>query len=315
MQDVIGGVDVETGEIVAGGNRVAYWREQILDAWRDSVTGIIETGRRLEQSRQELGHGEWGALVAGLPFDHSTVTRLRAIAADERICAHAHNLPASWYSLYELTKLDDETWAAGVEGGVIRPDVKRPEIKKLMRPAFDAPPPVAQSTAAGVYDLILADPPWRYEHVKTESRAIENQYPTMALGEICALPVSEVCADDCVLLMWTTSPKLAESLAVVDAWGFNYRTCAVWTKDRIGMGYWFRQQHELLLVATCGEPRAPEPSERVSSVLTYPRGAHSAKPTELYGTIERMFPAARKLEMFARAPRDGWAAWGNQAHG
>jgi len=35
--------------------------------------------------------------------------------------------------------------------------------------------------AAIRYPVIYADPPWRYEHVKTESRAIENQYPTMAL--------------------------------------------------------------------------------------------------------------------------------------
>jgi len=38
------------------------------------------------------------------------------------------------------------------------------------------------------YPVIYADPPWRYEHVKTESRAIENQYPTMDLDSICALP-------------------------------------------------------------------------------------------------------------------------------
>ncbi|MGH8534079.1 MAG: MT-A70 family methyltransferase, partial [Gammaproteobacteria bacterium] len=74
----------------------------------------------------------------------------------------------------------------------------------------------------GTFPLIYADPPWRYEHVKTESQAIENQYPTMSLDEIKAKTVPA--AEDCVLFLWTTSPKLAESMDVIRAWGFDYRT-------------------------------------------------------------------------------------------
>ena len=71
--------------------------------------------------------------------------------------------------------------------------------------------------------VLYADPPWRYEHVKTENRAIENQYPTMSLDDICALPVGQASTDDAVLFLWATSPKLAESMRVIDAWGFTYR--------------------------------------------------------------------------------------------
>ena len=28
-----------------------------------------------------------------------------------------------------------------------------------------------------------------------------------------------------------------------------------------------------------------------------------------------MFPQARRLELFARQPADGWTVWGNQANG
>ena len=82
--------------------------------------------------------------------------------------------------------------------------------------------------------MIYADPPWRYEHVKTESRAIENQYPTMDLDAICALPVRDIATDDSVLFLWATSPKLAEAMRVIDAWGFTYRTCMAWVKEKIG---------------------------------------------------------------------------------
>lgn len=163
------------------------------------------------------------------------------------------------------------------------------------------------------YPVIYADPPWRYEHIETESRAIENQYPTMALDEIKALDLDAVALDDCVLFMWATSPKLAEAFEVLNAWGFEYRTCAVWDKQKIGMGYYFRQQHELLLVAVRGQPLTPAPANRPSSVLSFPRGEHSAKPAEVYELIESMYPELPKLEMFCRSPRDGWGAWGNQA--
>lgn len=163
------------------------------------------------------------------------------------------------------------------------------------------------------YPVIYADPPWRYEHIETESRAIENQYPTMTLDEIKALDLDAIALDDCVLFMWATSPKLAEAFEVLRAWGFEYRTCAVWDKQKIGMGYYFRQQHELLLVAVRGQPMTPAPANRPSSVLSFPRGEHSAKPVEVYELIEAMYPELPKLEMFCRSPREGWGAWGNQA--
>jgi N6-adenosine-specific RNA methylase IME4 len=165
----------------------------------------------------------------------------------------------------------------------------------------------------GRFALIYADPPWRYEHAISNSRDIENQYPTMALADICSLPVVERALPDCVLLLWAPSSKLAEAMEVLSAWGFSYRTCAVWDKEVIGPGYFFRQQHELLLLAARGSPPAPAPSDRVASVIRSRRGAHSEKPQLVYEIIERMYPALPKLELFARGRREGWSAWGNQA--
>jgi N6-adenosine-specific RNA methylase IME4/ParB-like chromosome segregation protein Spo0J len=165
----------------------------------------------------------------------------------------------------------------------------------------------------GTFPVIFADPPWRYDYAETDTRAIENQYPTMAIEDICALPVASIATDDCVLFLWATSPKLIEALDVVKAWGFAYKTCMVWAKDKIGMGYYARQQHELLLIATRGAPPTPAPADRPSSVITATRGEHSAKPDEFYAVIERMYPALPKIELFCRSPRDGWSAWGNQS--
>lgn len=169
----------------------------------------------------------------------------------------------------------------------------------------------------GRYPVIYADPPWRYEHAPPggENRLIENHYPTMTLEEICALPVQSITHDDAILFLWATAPQLANALKVVEAWSFEYRTCMMWVKDKIGMGYYVRQRGELLLIARRGEMRTPAPADRPDSVVEAPRLEHSAKPGAFYGLIEQMYPRMPKIELFARNQRDGWAVWGNQAQG
>lgn len=135
----------------------------------------------------------------------------------------------------------------------------------------------------------------------------------MQLADICAMPVSEIAAPDSVLFLWATSPKLAEAMQVVSSWGFDYRTSMVWTKPQLGLGYYARIQHELLLIATRGNPGTPTPPNRPRSVQHFPRGKHSQKPDLFYDLIERMYPAPTKLELFARRARPGWMAWGNEA--
>ncbi len=166
------------------------------------------------------------------------------------------------------------------------------------------------------YDLIYADPPWRYDFSKTDSRVIENQYPTMALEDICAMPVSEITIDNAVLFMWATVPKLEEAMRVVNAWGFSYRTAIVWDKVRMGQGIYTRQQVELLLIAIRGKMYSPESdyTKDFRSLVSIERSnKHSEKPEEFYGIIESLYPDCMKVELFARDARPGWAAWGNQA--
>ena len=171
-------------------------------------------------------------------------------------------------------------------------------------------PPAQVSLPPGEYNVLLADPPWKYDFSETTTREIENQYPTMSLGDIMALAIPA--AENSVLFLWATAPKLKEALAVIDAWNFTYKTHAVWDKELIGMGYWVRGQHELLLIATKGHFSPPEPANRPSSVIRQTRTGHSEKPDLVYSLIERMFPHGQYLELFARNTRENWASWGNE---
>lgn len=181
-------------------------------------------------------------------------------------------------------------------------------------------PGVSQPKALppGKYAVLLADPPWRYDFVETDNRAIENQYPTLTADEIACYedadgrPVADLAADDAVLYLWATNPKLVEAMRVIEGWGFTYVTNMAWVKDRVGMGYWARQRHELVLIATRGDFSPPPEPLRPDSVIEAPRAAHSAKPGALHDLIEAVWPDSPKVEVFAREQRPGWAVFGNQ---
>jgi N6-adenosine-specific RNA methylase IME4 len=178
------------------------------------------------------------------------------------------------------------------------------------------------------YEVTLADPPWHFYNwgadepgmIHDRERGANKYYPTATLADICALvPPS---SPDAVLLMWTVSSHLPEALEVIDAWNFEYKTIAWYYlktnksgSPRIGMGYWTRQVGELCLLATKGKPRAPE-YRGEPAILIAPRGPrHSEKPAEQYNKIDRLFPGTTRLEMFARAAREGWDVFGNEAPG
>jgi N6-adenosine-specific RNA methylase IME4 len=169
----------------------------------------------------------------------------------------------------------------------------------------------------GRFGVIVADPEWRFEPWSRETgmdRAADNHYPTSLLSVIKSRPVDSIAAADCALFLWATVPMLTEALAVMDSWGFTYRSQVVWVKDRIGTGYWFRNKHEILLLGVRGSIPAPAPGEQWPSVIEAPRAKHSAKPEIFLEKIESLYPTVPKIELNRRGPpREGWSAWGNEA--
>lgn len=181
-------------------------------------------------------------------------------------------------------------------------------VSKNTKETLETPP-----LPSGEYDVIYADPPWRFEPYSRETgmdRAADNHYQTMQLEDIKALQVPA--AKDCALFLWTTSPLLPEGLEVMKAWGFTYKSRCIWHKHKIGTGYWFRDNAEILLVGTKGNIRAPAQGKQYPSVFSERQGKHSAKPFAFHEMIEEYYPEARKLEMFAREKFEGWDAWGNE---
>ncbi len=135
------------------------------------------------------------------------------------------------------------------------------------------------------YSVIYADPPWSYSD-KNCIGAAEAQYHCMKLDDICALPVKDIAADNCILFLWATYPMLKEALKVIEAWGFTYKSIAFqWVKlNRSGFGFfyglgrWTRGNTEPCLLAVKGKPARS--SNSVSQLIFSPVGRHSQKPPE-----------------------------------
>jgi N6-adenosine-specific RNA methylase IME4 len=169
------------------------------------------------------------------------------------------------------------------------------------------------------YPVIYADPATRFE-AGFGDRSIENHYPTETIEQWCKLPVGDLALPDCRLYIWTTVPQLARTIELLlPAWGFVYASCCCWDKTspeherEAATGYWFRNQHELLLLATRGAPALPPPAKVPGSMYRERKGRHSAKPDFYREMIEDMTPGLPRIELFARTPREGWQRWGNQA--
>ena len=161
------------------------------------------------------------------------------------------------------------------------------------------------------FACIYADPPWA--EAGGGRRGAQNHYDLMTSADIVALPVKFVTAQNAHLWLWVTNNFLHIGLEAMHAWGFRYVTNRCWDKQVKGLGQYFRSEHELLLFGVRGTLPVPEPKFRVGTMIRQKRTEHSVKP-DIYSEIEGVSPGPR-LEMFARRPRDGWIAIGNEAPG
>ena len=158
------------------------------------------------------------------------------------------------------------------------------------------------------FGCIYADPPWLYGNQGTRA-ATGNHYGGMTIDEICALPVERLAAETSHLHLWTTNGFLPDAFRVIEAWGFTYKSCFVWTKPQMGIGNYWRVSHEFMLLGVRGSCSFADKSLMSWAALN--RTKHSAKPDHIRSMIERASPGPR-LELFARRIAHGWKSWGNE---
>jgi N6-adenosine-specific RNA methylase IME4 len=265
------------------------------------------------------------------------------------------HLPASWGTLYEMTRLNDEQFKAKVADGTIRPDVERNEITSLIgaRNATSRRSLAQQlSNATSLkpsgrkFPVVYADPAWSRK-AGIGDRAYENTYLTMSWDDILAMPVAQRMLPDAWLYLWIPRAhllalhpteidtplgrckiKLPLAWAVAQAWGFDaYSTCFIWTKtdeempDDHGLGLIAWDQDEVLCLFKRGNglPK-PDSGKKHGSNHRERAAGHSAKPTYYRDMINDMTGGVPVLELFAREDEQhvlptNFFTWGNQSKG
>ena len=179
---------------------------------------------------------------------------------------------------------------------------------------------------ASKYDVVLMDPPWSYYGDQAKWGAAAKFYSTMTDDELLSFSINDWIHDNSVIFCWATCPRLDFACKLFESWGLSFRGVAfVWVKtkkDGTPIGAQgvrpsiIKPVTELVIVGSkvsMGRP-LPLAAENVRQVIFSPKREHSRKPDEQYERIESMYPAATKIELFARHKRIGWDSWGNEVH-
>ncbi len=285
---------VDVDQLVMGEFTENTIRKDFTPSERVAILRTIERkpeGRPSENS-QNFASLEGAARIAG--FGNRETARQA-----EEIVRAAETEPERFGKLLETM---DRT-------GRVNSPYRRLKVARQAEQIRSEPPPLPNR---GPYRVIVADPPWTYElRVEDPSHRAAVPYPTMSIEQICATPVQGIAHEHCILWLWTTNVHMRPAFDVLDAWGFTRKTILTWSKPHFGCGEWLRGQTEHVLLATRGKPVVQLTNQ--STLLQAPVRAHSQKPDEFYELVEKLCPAPRYAELFARQSRPNWDGHGDEA--
>ena len=186
----------------------------------------------------------------------------------------------------------------------------------------------------GSYPLILCDAPWENEVVYDEETGNEKSppYPTMSIPEIMGLFDGDKspALEDAAIFFWVTNNRLDDGIDVIRHWGFDYVTSYAWGKEGetegMGMGFWVRDCHEVLLIGKRGKMLPPDQTTLERSLHYLRKKKHSEKPELFARIIDKQWPDLPKLELFQRKQslvegdirlhkreKGRWSFWGFEA--
>lgn len=191
-------------------------------------------------------------------------------------------------------------------------DVRREEKREEILERLESVEAIEAKAAAGVYDVIVIDPPWPMQKIERDVRPNQTEfdYPTMSEEELAALEIPA--ADDCHVWVWTTHKFFPMTLRLLDAWGMKYVCTFVWHKpggfQPIGLPQY---NCEFAVYARIGAPSFVD-TKAFNTCFDAPRGAHSEKPEEFYDVVRRV-TAGRRLDMFNRRAIEGFNVWGKES--
>lgn len=275
----------------------ADWYRKLLEGIKQhTYAKIVEAkhyvGKRILEDFEKFGKPEYGS------------RRLENIAKDTGTNRRELELCVQFARKYPTLR-DDITQSSWYD--ITHKLLPKPREERVVEPL---------ALPAGKYNIIYADPAWKYYEGGYKNQS--QHYDTMEVGEIAALPIDEIAADDCLLFLWVTWPIIDDAFGILQAWEFEYSTCAfIWVKSKkdgtgffFGNGNWTRANTEPCILARKGSVARDDAS--VSQIIYEPIQEHSRKPAIVRDKIVQLVGDLPRVELFARERVDGWDAWGRE---
>jgi hypothetical protein len=127
------------------------WAKIIRKSWAKTIAAIVETGKHLSAAKADLPHGEFHNLIYNkVSFGWTTADRLMAIARHPVLAnfAAAQSLPASWTTLYELSRLRPKRLLALIKDRTVTPKTERQDAERLVAREIEQTPQITAPTPA-----------------------------------------------------------------------------------------------------------------------------------------------------------------------
>lgn len=293
----------DKAEAIRAYARQAKNRTMEIDAAEIRMRAERRLGVLIAAQKETVGLHEGGRpKKTGSDTDPVSIPTLADAGIDKHLADRARKMAAVPEAKFEA--------AIGEWRETVSTASERVTTRLLREATHDARRPV--ELPDGKYRIIYADPPWQYGNKGLDEYGhAERHYPTLSIADLCEMEVEELATDDAVLFLWVTSPLLAECFAVINAWGFEYKTSFVWDKIKHNFGHYNSVRHELLLVCTRGSC-VPDNKTLYDSVQSIERAQHSTKPEEFRRIIDDLYPHGSRIELFARTRAEGWHVFGNE---
>ena len=153
--------------------------------------------------------------------------------------------------------------------------------------------------------------------VRPNSSGRELDYQTESIDVIKHhLEIADsLTGNNSILFLWTIDKYLFEAEEIAKSLEYKLHARMIWNKvTGIPTAFTVRFGHEYLLYMYKGKLTKVAKDERgkIHTVFTEQVKRHSQKPEEAYRIIERLYPDSKKIELYARAERNGWDCWGNE---
>ena len=273
-----------------------------------AVLGVSQpTAHRLKDDLIQVNKVDLPDRIAGLDGKSYPARRPTVVAALDT--AEAARAQRALLDLGDQVPFDDAP-----EGDTAITPVQLARAQKAQQRAERAENRLA-APPEGTYRCLVIDPPWPVEKILREERPNQDafDYRTMELEAIRCLPLGEL-ADGAGyhVYLWTTQKHLRDAFVLFDAWGVSYQCLMTWVKPTGMTPYSWMYNTEHVLFGRVGHL----PLERMGLTLSFeaPVTRHSQKPDVFYERVLAASPGPR-LELFARSPRAGFDAWGNEVNG